>query len=244
MAWIILGDSVVGTAHRARSVPCQDAFRFSTVGEWLVVVVADGAGSSSHSEVGATLACDELVRQFAAIDPSILLSRGGMTALLAEVRTALLVEAERVGVKPRELACTVLLALVGLESAVFAQVGDGAIVIRQGENYRTVFWPEIAEYANATDFLTDDSFADVVHFEVITDSISEVAAFTDGLQRVALDFSARTAHPAFFLPLFGGMRTVTNSEPLAEPFRNFLDSDRVNERCDDDKTLVLAVRYP
>jgi len=244
MAWIILGDSVAGTSHRARSVPCQDAFRFCESDEWLAIAVADGAGSSSHSEIGATLACDEFVRRFAAIDPPMLFSRDGMTALFGEVRTVLVAEAQRVGVKPRELACTALLALIGRDSAAFAQVGDGAIVIRHGENYRTIFWPEIAEYANSTNFLTDDSFAGVVQFEVITDSISELATFTDGLQRVALDFGTRTAYPGFFQPLFGWLRTATDSEPLADPFRKFLDSDRINERCDDDKTLVLAVRHP
>jgi hypothetical protein len=105
-------------------------------------------------------------------------------------------------------------------------------------------WPEPAEYANATDFLTDASFPASMQFETVTESIAEVAAFTDGLQRVALDFTTRTAYLAFFRPLFNEIRTATDTELLAEPFRRFLDSDRVNERTDDDKTLVLAVRHP
>jgi hypothetical protein len=244
MGWSILGDSVTGTSHRARSVPYQDAFRFCTFGEWLVIATADGAGSASHSEVGATLVCDEFIRRVAALDPSSLFAREGMAALFTEVRTALFAEAERIGVKPREVACTALLALLGPATAAFAQLGDGAIVIRQGEGYRIVFWPEPAEYANATDFLTDDSFAGLMLFETVADSISEVATLSDGLQRVALDFKARTAHPAFFQPLFNELRTAADPESLAEPFRRLLDSDRVNQRIDDDKTLVLAVRHP
>jgi hypothetical protein len=244
MGWATLGDSVTGTSHRARSVPCQDAFRFCTIGEWLVIAVADGAGSSSHSETGATLVCDELVRRVAVLDLNTLLVREGMTDLFTEVRTALFAEAERIGVKPREVACTALLAVIGPASAAFAQHGDGAIVIRQGEDYRTVFWPEPAEYANATDFLTDDSFPSFMRFEAVTALIAEVAALTDGLQRVALDFAVRAAYPAFFRPLFNELRAATDTELLAEPFRRFLDSDRVNQRTDDDKTLVLAVRHP
>src|SRR5438045_2719653 len=112
MVWAALGDSVAGTSHRARGVPCQDAFRFSAFGEWLVIAVADGAGSASHSDVGATLACDEFIRRVAALDPAMLIDREGMTALFGEVRAALVAEAERNGVKPREVACTALLALV------------------------------------------------------------------------------------------------------------------------------------
>lgn len=244
MGWSTLGDSVAGTSHRARSVPCQDAFRSSTFGEWLVIAVADGAGSSSHSEVGATLVCDEFVRRVAELDPNSLLTREGMMALFTEVRAALLAEAERMGVKPREVACTALLVVIGPTSAAFAQHGDGAIVIRQGEGYRTVFWPEPAEYVNVTDFLTDDSFPAWMRFETVTEPIAELAAFTDGLQRVALDFADRSAYAAFFRPLFNELRAATDIESLTVPFRKFLDSDRVNERTDDDKTLVLAVRHP
>jgi len=245
MGWTVLGESVIGTAHRSRNVPCQDAFRFRTFGvsgEWLVIAAADGAGSASHSETGATRACDEFVRLVESLEPDTLFIRDGMTELFAQVRNALLAEAERLNVLPRELACTALLAVVGPASAVFAQLGDGAIVLGQGQEYRVVFWPEPAEYANTTDFLTDDSFRDWIRFEPVTDSITELAVFTDGLQRLALDFANRTAYPGFFWPLFSELRAAADPESLVEPFRLFLDSDRVNERTDDDKTLVFAVR--
>lgn len=246
MVWTALGESVTGTSHRGRNTPCQDAFRFRTFGstaEWLVIAAADGAGSASHSEIGATLACDEFVRRVEALEPGKLFTRDGMTALFTQARNALFGEAERLNVRPRELACTVLLAVVGPTSAVLAQIGDGAIVVGLGDDYRVAFWPEPAEYANATDFLTDDSFQDLLRFEAVTDSIVEVAAFTDGLQRLALDFASRTAYPGFFRPLFNELRTAAIPESLVSPFRSFLDSDRVNERTDDDKTLVLAVRH-
>jgi hypothetical protein len=247
MVWIGLGESVTGTSHRAQNVPCQDAFRFRTFGstaEWLVIAAADGAGSASHSETGATVACDEFVRRVEVLEADKLFTRDGMTAVFAEVRKALLAEAERLNVRPRELACTALLAVVSPASAAFAQLGDGAIVLGQGQDYRVAFWPEPAEYANATDFLTDDAFPTSLRFESVMDSIIEVATLTDGLQRVALDFTARTGYPGFFRPLFNELRTAANPKSLVEPFRSFLESDRVNERTDDDKTLVLAVRQP
>jgi hypothetical protein len=245
MMWATLGESVTGTSHHARNTPCQDAFRtrvFGSTAEWLVIVVADGAGSASHSEAGAKLACDEFVRRVEALEPDILFTRDGTIALFADVRAALHAEAERLNVRPREVACTALLAIISANSAVFAQLGDGAIVVGRGEDYRTVFWPDPAEYANATDFLTDDGFADRVQFETVNEPISEVAAFTDGLQRLALDFAARAPFPAFFRPLFNELRATTDPAALVEPLRTFLDSQRVNERTDDDKTLVLSLR--
>ncbi len=245
MTWTVLGDSVTGTSHRTRSTPCQDAFRVRTFGpmaEWLVVAVADGAGSSSHSEIGSTMACDEFAHRVEAHQPDAVFTRGGMIELFAGVRSALVVEAEARGVRSRELACTALLAVVGPESAVFAQLGDGAIVIGPDPGYRAVFWPEPTEYANTTDFLTDDRFAEFIRFETISERITELAMLTDGMQRLALDFTARSPHLEFFSPLFRHLRAEPDPEQLIEPFRQFLDSPRVNERTDDDKTLVLTAR--
>ena len=126
MVWTALGESVAGTSHRSRNVPCQDAFRFCTfgsTGEWLVIAAADGAGSASHSEIGATVACDEFVRRVEALDPERLFTRDGMTALFTEVGMLCWPKRNVLNVRPRELACTALLAVVGPASAAFAQLG-------------------------------------------------------------------------------------------------------------------------
>ena len=75
----------------------------------------------------------------------------------------------------------------------------------------------------------------------MTESVSELAVFTDGLQRLALDFTTRQPYGAFFRPFFERLRTEPEPETLLEPLREFLDSPRVNDRTDDDKTLVLAL---
>lgn len=245
MPWATLGESVAGTAHRARGVPCQDAFRVRVFGaddEWLAVAAADGAGSAPHARDGAVTACDEFVRRVAEGDPGRLLTPEGMLAVVAEVRAAVVAAAERLAVPVRDLACTALLAVVGPAASAFAQVGDGALVIGQGGAHRVLFWPEPAGYANETDFLTDDAFAAATRFEAVQGPVDELAALTDGLQRLALDFAGRAAYPAFFGPLFDRLCATPDAAALAEPFRAFLDSDRVNQRTDDDKTLVLAVR--
>ncbi|WP_020475168.1 PP2C family serine/threonine-protein phosphatase [Zavarzinella formosa] len=247
MTWSIVGDCVAGTSHHLRNTPCQDAFRYRTFGpmaKWLAVAVADGAGSASHSRIGATLACDEFIRLLEARERDWPLTGEQMTGLFAEVRSAVVAEAERLDIRPREMACTLLVAIVGTSSASFAQIGDGVIVINERDGFRTVFWPEPAEYVNTTDFLTDDQFTEKIRFETTTNPVTELAALTDGLQRLALDFAERSPHAAFFRPLFDRLKSVADPESLLQPLRDFLDSPRVNNRTDDDKTLLLAVRRP
>ena len=243
--WAVLGDSCTGTSHRTRNTPCQDAFRYEAFGEfaeWLVIAVADGAGSAAHSEIGAKLVCDEFISRVPNIEPDKLANRDEIIELFATVRDTVIAEAERLNAVPRELACTVLLCVIGPMTATFAQLGDGAIVVRGSEEFRTVFWPEPSEYANATDFLTEDRFREAIQFATMSESICELAVLTDGLQRLALDFTTRQPHRAFFQPFFERLRVETEPTTLVEPFREFLDSARVNDRTDDDKTLVIAIR--
>src|SRR5262249_51044050 len=59
--WKILCGTASGTSHLRVGEPCQDYAhcRSFTVGDTpiLVAACADGAGSASHAEVGARLAC-------------------------------------------------------------------------------------------------------------------------------------------------------------------------------------------
>ncbi len=158
-----------------------------------------------------------------------------------EVHEALLREAQRREIVPRQLACTLLVAVVGEHSAVFAQVGDGVIVIREDDEYRAVFWPQSGEYVNTTHFVTDASFEDAFQCER-RGRVDEVSLLTDGLQMLALNFGAKTVHRPFFAPMFELLRQTSAHEELIVPFRQFLDSPSVNARTDDDKTLILATR--
>lgn len=244
MSWRVLGASVAGARHQIGNTPCQDACCWRTFGtnnEWLVLAVADGAGDSAHAQLGSTLVCHELVRRIDTCLCDLLCVPARLFSLFAQVHEALLHQAEQNRIRPRDLACTALLALVGPEFAALAQLGDGAIVYGLGGNYEVAFWPEPDEYANAADVLTDATFQERLRVKLVPETIREIAIFTDGLQRLTLDFSARTAYPAFFRPLFAKLRTTTHPEDLITPFQLFLNSPRVNQRTDDDKTLIVAV---
>jgi hypothetical protein len=161
-----------------------------------------------------------------------------------EARRALGVAADQRDADLRQLACTLLFAVLGERGAAFGQVGDGAIVLLREGAYQTVFWPQSGEYINTTNFITGPRYEAVAEFAWHDAPVDEVALISDGLQMVGLDFAAQRVHGPFFEPLFKSLRASSNAAELAEPMRDFLNSAQLNQRTDDDKTLMLATRLP
>jgi hypothetical protein len=254
--WRYAFTSVVGTSHIRDELPCQDASDCQVLHTQagtpvLVALVADGAGSARHSAEGAQLACTLLCDEIAtlldtggAIEE---LTRDFVVAWLTHFQHAIAERAEGQGCAAREFACTLLAAIVGEESGVFFQVGDGAIVVAdrdEPDEYGWIFWPQRGEYENMTMFITDPRAADYLEHEIKTWRYAEIALFTDGLQRLALHFASMSVHNPFFRPIFPPLRAQQPGylPDLSAALARFLDSPIVNGRTDDDKTLVLATR--
>ncbi len=253
--WRALAASVVGTSHAAAGLPCADACAVAVVRPRrgrpiLVAVAADGAGTSERAAEGARLACDVVVHQAEAWasharDLSTF-GRQDFLPWLRKTRRRIATAARAQERKSRDFSCTLLVALVDETRAVFFQIGDGAIVYRgEDGSYVPALWPQSGEYANCTWFVTDDDAAERVQ-SATAFGVHEVALLTDGLQGLALRFDTREAHGPFFEPMFLRLRGEREGEVpgLREELSTFLASAPVNQRTDDDKTLVLATRIP
>jgi len=268
--WHTLAASVAGTAHARVGEPCADASAVRVLegrgGESLLVAVAaDGAGTSARAREGARLACDAIVsearnwaarqrrssrsgRRKRAGGPHDLRSfaREDVVHFVEQARARVVAAARREAQDARDFSCTLLTALVDARSAVFFQIGDGAIVYQAEDGrYVPALWPQSGEYANCTFFLTDADAGQRVQ-AARARSVHELALFTDGLQGLALQLANRSAHGPFFEPMFARLRGVSAGRPrgLRSELQSFLDSKAVNQRTDDDKTLVLATRLP
>jgi hypothetical protein len=220
-------------------------FRFET-DSGLILACSDGAGSAKESQVGSRLACETAVQQaMSFLDAGHTVAEATPDLLRGwtqQIHDAIQAEADRRGLTARDLACTLLVAIVGESAAAFIQVGDGGIVIREGEEYRPVFWPQAGEYQNTTFFITDTKFDANVQTEIRPGAVAEVAMFSDGLQMLALHYATKAAHQPFFSPMFAALQKAEDHQELIVPMRQWLDSPAVNGRTDDDKTLILATR--
>ena len=248
--WKLVYDSVQGTSHIAHGMPCQDACRavIHTVEneQFLIVACGDGAGSAMHSDFGSLTACDMVVElckaQLVSRESFHDITQDTVVNWIETIRQKLQREAERRECTLRDFATTLLIAIVMDDAAFFAQIGDGAIVIRQEGQLRCVFWPQSGEYVNVTNFITGDFFRENLQTHAKLDPITELAIFTDGIERLALRFDALDVHAPFFEPMFRQLQVSSDVETLFAPLRDFLGSDAVNRRTDDDKTLILASR--
>lgn len=254
--WKFAFASVAGTSHTATDKPCQDKSACCILQSpgglpVLVSVVADGAGSAAKAEVGAGLACSLFVQEMHDLfDNEGLvrdITRDFAQAWLIRFQNEVAARAEVEGISPREFACTVLAAVIGPDSAVFFQVGDGAIVVpsqEEPDNYCWMFWPDKGEYENVTNFATEHTAEETMQHVLVDHRIDELAMFSDGLQRLVLDFKERSAPAPFFRSVLQPLRQLAEggSEELTNRLAEFLSSPKVNERTDDDKTLILASR--
>jgi len=257
MNWRFASATVIGTSHLKTGAPCQDhhtcrVFRNGEDEPIIAIAVSDGAGSASRGGEGATITCASLIEQV-----EFLLAQERSLASMTEddarqwlkaVRNAIADRANEAERDMRDYACTMLFALVGVDVAVFLQIGDGVIVVNdQSPQWSWVFWPDRGEFANTTFFVTDAAAADHLRFEHRRGFIQDIALLSDGIEPLVLHYASRTVHAPFFERTFEPVRrsqAVGQDLALSQDLEAYLCSPAILQRTDDDKTLVLATRRP
>lgn len=251
--WKHVAQSLQGPSHEANGSVCQDSHLVRVLrdsgdesAQTIFACVADGAGSAKRSDIGSALACEAIAdsaeQYLDSHSDFCQLQLNTVLAWFESLREKLRTAADTHDCNIRDLATTFCAAILAPEGSFFFQIGDGAITVGNNGVYGVVFWPQSGEYANVTNFVTSDKFKYHLEFQATTSKISEVALFTDGIERLALNFEAQTPHVPFFQPLFSAVRTSANGDQLATDLGNFLQSDSVKNRSDDDKTLILATQ--
>lgn len=251
--WKIAAASVLGTSHAKLGTPCQDAHMVKTLDkdgeEVLVIVVSDGAGSAVKAEVGSLLACSTVAEAAEAY----LIDGGKVSDICPDtarswirlVQQAVVLCAEDEGATPRDYACTMLVAIIGEDAAAIMQIGDGATVVGDNDGWRWVHWPQHGEFANATNFVTEPEAGEKLEFDLIQGRIDEVSVFSDGIERLVLHEASKTVFAPFFDRMFPAVRAIDGNgldSGSSEALKDYLDSKVINEKTNDDKTLILATR--
>ncbi|WP_104205316.1 PP2C family serine/threonine-protein phosphatase [Billgrantia saliphila] len=203
--WQALAVAVAGLAHLegAPPLPCQDAADAASSPRPMLAV-ADGAGSSPASELGARAIVSAMLRLVDTLETQLawLLdadaepdpdTRREFVALLVRHAQGTLEDRATEQRRPvRDLRCTLLLAVAGRSRLLWLKVGDGEIVleraVKTGDGEPGLV-PELTalgergkgEFANQTCFVDERlAFEQVQHGCEPVATLTGIAAMSDG----------------------------------------------------------------
>lgn len=256
--WELLGASVRGRSHGHRGEHRDDALAMHAEGELLLLAVADGAGSSALSRIGAAVTARLAVERTAArfvedVDNPSPSSRLGTAMAHAVHDAALRLHdlAAAAEVSPAAFRTTLLLVAILGDLMLVSQVGDGAVLVqkRDGTVLRVGAQRETAWAGEVTCFVPDACAMTQAAAlrQVSATDVQLVALLTDGiddpfhpLEQSALALVAQwrdgTTTP------IGTARQAVQGPALdgTESLRQWMTFEQRGEV--DDRTLLLAWR--
>lgn len=233
--WRYSAVSVIGTSHQETGLPCQDACQVQVEDDRLIAAVADGAGSAKYADTGASFIVENAL--------TLVQKQVDFEQIVPIVRTKLEEKAVEMDCRLSDLAATFLLVAVSPNSLTGIQIGDGAVVYNTDDSskFNLLSLPERGEYLNETTFLTSPDYLENIKIVQVEKPIRQIALFSDGLQLLALNLTTEPPipHQPFFEPLFTFLKNVDSSIEREQTLIQFLQSERVCARTNDDKTLIL-----
>lgn len=207
-----------------------------------VVALADGAGSAKCCEVGAKLAVETII---SAINDHPGSLHDIMEATEIEfgrmVREVLFEKSRSEGNKIEDYACTLLAAAFEGGCSYFWQIGDGAWIVDTRGGVECATWPHKGEFNNQTAFITSDDWESKWTSAIFEDVVAALG-FTDGLEMFCLDSATRKPHLPFVERIFSALRSQPSESEICLRIEQLLTSPLINQREDDDLTLVLVWR--
>lgn len=246
MSWTWATTSCRGTSHIRDGTRCDDAAACAVVAPGvLFAITCDGAGSAAFGRQGAHLTARTFMqraRMFMRLRDAWP-SDDDLWAWLDETRDAIGAVAARREIERRQFATTLVTCFAGPKETLVAHIGDGACVVRTQGQWVAASWPESGEYASTTYFVTD---GDAPRLRVSRHPPADaVALFTDGIERLVLDFGQKSVHTPFFdrfIKPVAASAANGRDAVLSGALHDYLASATVTDRTDDDKSLILAAR--
>lgn len=200
--WNSQFEAIAGTSHRnmAPPLPCQDAATGSTLPRPFVIV-ADGAGSSPMSDMGAQTVVMALSRLLGTLEQEVinLLDQENQTEsqgrrfalmLVKHGRGVLIDLAQTQRRAMKDFRCTLLLAIIGKTNLLWLKVGDGALVqekmrrLPSGEaecELKTLGMVGKGDFANETIFIDEALRIEDVQSGILpANDVCGLVAMSDG----------------------------------------------------------------
>lgn len=154
--WYHCEAAVQGRSHVRDGIPCQDKVQYRNRKGVSAIALADGAGSCSQSEIGASVLvqriCDELTEHFDFCWEEDL--KAVQDLLIGRIRKTLSVAAAELLCAVEDLSSTLLAAAVSGDRFFALHIGDGVIGCMRDGEAEVLSGPMNGEFKNQTYFTT------------------------------------------------------------------------------------------
>jgi hypothetical protein len=248
--------SVVTTSlrHQVHAHASQDA-AYARLTPRPIVLVADGRGSSDHSEIGAGAApdcvaatvdqCEALLALCLDTDnfpPEVRVARWEQFA--DTLRQALVRRQEDLArthaLDADELEFTLAVAVVGTKYVGIIQVGDSCIVLERRLEVELALPPDRGEFANETNFISprEGSASKMASRMVSMRDVTGLVAFTDGVSQLWINSRTLAVAPGVGRIL----RNLGNQLWDQQRLGSFLNLPVWHEQDDDDKGVAYLAK--
>ena len=253
--WKVYGAKVQGPSHVQTNTPCQDAFYtgVSQDGQWVSMVVSDGAGSAARAEEGSQLVAQVLSEKLLDIAAHLSTRVPGawindfVIQQVIHVRELLRQKAGKDDI--RDFHCTLVAALVGPSGGFLIHIGDGSVLSGTAtpdtteENILNITInnqskPENGEYANETFFITEKDW--IKHLRISPVGKTDwIMLATDGGCALTLQ-NESVPHITNLKDIFQHLLKLSE-ENRSNAIQAWLETDGAKKLSNDDKTLVIGL---
>jgi hypothetical protein len=253
--WKVYGAKVQGPSHVQTNTPCQDAFStgVSSDGQWVSMVVSDGAGSAARAEEGSQLVAKVLSEKLLEIAAQLSIRVPGgwindsVIQQVIHVRELLREKAGKDDI--RDFHCTLVAALVGPSGGFLIHIGDGSLIsgnatpeVNQEKKLHITInhqsKPENGEYANETFFITEKDW--IKHLRISPIGKTDwIMLATDGGCALSLQ-NESVPHISNLQDIFKHLLKLPE-ESRSPAIQAWLETDGAKKLSNDDKTLVICL---
>lgn len=240
--WKNTQTAIQGRSHIISNTPCQDKTFALNNSDCCTVSLADGAGSATHSDMGAQCVtkkiCEVLSENF-----DKYFSSETSDKVAEELLAVLIEELEKISDSSncnlKDLASTLLAVAVKENKFIALHIGDGVIGMLDGENLAVLSNPDNGEFTNETTFVT--SVDAISHLRLYKGDIDNVSAFmlmSDGTAMGLYNRNSQKLMP-ILKKLINAVKILPTEDvekELAENFRETL----CQITADDCSLVILA----
>lgn len=233
----IIAASTAGSAHINHKIPCQDYYKCS-IGQNLVAVLSDGAGSARYGKIGAKTLCSHLCK---------VLKNADFKNIETEIKQAInsvrqILTVHRFNKSQNEqglsdFSATLVGAIYHQNKGIFFHIGDGAALSLHDNNEFRASLPENGCFACETFFFTQKFWQHNLRFTKF-EKAQIIFLMSDGVTSFAFQPDYQNIEPKFIIPINNFLLNEKNSVKAAKALNNTLRTSRAQKLNSDDKTLV------